>query len=451
MMAQVDKKGYNPLHHAIKLKKEEVIEHLLRVPEFIRFDHKNSDGDTPLHMAIRSGNLSIVEYLLNADIEGIGFETLDDAGKAPLALAEELRKIKILQLLMQVKDTVDQSSAANIVAKDVENNAFTCLLLMPEDIPNQELVHELNALTDNFYAVNSAVIAVINHDKPTTNELRDRNQINFRLISDLDHMVGTRYGLGMTSKKKDLRMRFANFMSRASSSERRSSINGNSPPASPKRISSPGSPTIGGRSSSRALETKSIDGDTLSAIMLLDSDSNVLYTHKNPDSSMMRDVVRVLSYYVQCAFINPIIRKRNNMEPKENVFDWILQNDHICKLFAAQLGHGLASHMLFASIDKIAEVVDRPHSLPKTKKSDPQGAEDLGIIHLYQRYITKHNEKDAATILKNADNLEDMTQIKKELRREAFKCFIQMQQFAQESPALVKKASFHDMRTLLNY
>jgi hypothetical protein len=168
----------------------------------------------------------------------------------------------------------------------ISQHSFTCLIIINDDFA-PELALEMNKLTDIFSSFDSTVIGVIPRHQTLLDDMRKANSIKFRLISDEHNTIATRYG---GYKKKEIIPR---FMKRA-------------------------------------------DDEPSTSIILLDG--NEIVVCRTTEVSL--DTIKVLSYYLRCITHDSAIRIKA-MGPRNDIFDWILQNDIICKNFATELSDGL--------------------------------------------------------------------------------------------------------------
>ncbi|KAL0489248.1 hypothetical protein AKO1_013775, partial [Acrasis kona] len=437
MMNVKDKKSLNtPLHHAIKCKKVEVAQALCKYNSYIHFDAQNHEGDTPLMSSVRCNcndtREILVDLILGADRQVQGFFSENEyTGLNVIELAEDTRRTKSLQRLLQFRSTLDVTPPVNIISQEVKNLNFTCMIMLNDNLPNQTLIDELNSLTDNFYNANCAVIAVVSLDDNNVSEIRNQNEINFRIINDRDRGIATQYA---GYKSANLVRRLSKFVIGV---ERRMSVTSSPKSTSPKGSQSP---------SKLSTQHINYESETVDSIVMIDHNENTLYSIPRPEASRISDIVRVLSYYVQCAHFNPCTLD-HKMEPKSDIFDWVLQNDYICRLFATQLKSGDDSAI--DTVEVMAGVGLQKHinntiAGKKRKNSNPT---ELNL--LYQNYIEKQGGK-LNVVMENYNHGKKMSEaenlrMKNDLRRHAFKHFIQTQQFAEQSGTLVRKASKKDL------
>jgi len=86
--ANPEAKGdWTPLHHAVHMRDEAIIE-LLLADERVDINCRSSTGKTPLHLAVVGKHRGVLELLL--DHRDVDAHTIDDDGMTPLELAAEL-------------------------------------------------------------------------------------------------------------------------------------------------------------------------------------------------------------------------------------------------------------------------------------------------------------------------------------------------------------------------
>ena len=66
-------------------------------------DTKNLSQQTPLHMAVETGQMEVVALLLEA---GCKINSVNSYGQTPIAIAQTLRKTKIMELLKKTRGHV---------------------------------------------------------------------------------------------------------------------------------------------------------------------------------------------------------------------------------------------------------------------------------------------------------------------------------------------------------
>jgi hypothetical protein len=178
------------------------------------------------------------------------------------------------------------------------------------------------------------------------------------------------------------------------------------------------------------------DDETVSSIILLDA--NEIVVCRSTDIS--RDTIKILSYYMKCITHETAIRIKS-MQPKNDIFDWILQNDIICKNFAAQLSDGLENNsFMFGNIQQVMKSIEQGTDSPRRKND----GEDLGMIHLYQRYIMKRSplglpkQKYLNDKNKNTSPSSDTRMMRNELRKEAFLLYTEAKLFIKRHKTMIK-------------
>ncbi|KAL0491911.1 hypothetical protein AKO1_010066 [Acrasis kona] len=423
MINTKDKKNLNtPLHHAIKCKRTKIVEAICTTESCIHFDAKNIDTDTPLMLAIRCADdiirNSMVDFVLNADKAFQGLCIINNKGLNAVTLAQSLQRDLVLDKLSSKLDQLDVYNQVDHITKEIEKVNFTCMVFLNDDPITLGLTEQLNMLADGFYSANCPLLCVVHYiDEDQAADVR--GELNLRVVNDPDRSVLSQFG----TKGNNLMRRLSLFMTGV---ERRCSLT-SSPPKSPTSnkmsYSPPSSP-----SKHVDVQLSINSGEAVQSIVLLDTKGVPVYCCKRPDPKDINDIVKILCYYINGINSNYQML-HHSMEQKNDIFEWIFQNDYIVKQF-------------------IAQVTGSEWKQVSTSRRESSKLSDAEMALLYQEFI-KNKEGDLSFMVQYNSSKKHNEKLMCELKKEAFRVFVQTQQFVVANSSLCKSASYKDMSVFL--
>ena len=135
-----NKKGYSPLHLAVKEGSPDIIEYLLQ--HGANLEIRDKIGYTPLHIACKYGDLTSVNYLLD---KGSSTRTKDKRkGFTPLHIAAKFGDIEIVTSLVQHGALIDDVSISGMTPLFIAamNGFFDIVKYLVENNANKEIAND---------------------------------------------------------------------------------------------------------------------------------------------------------------------------------------------------------------------------------------------------------------------------------------------------------------------
>ncbi|KAL0486409.1 hypothetical protein AKO1_011989 [Acrasis kona] len=359
-----------PLHTAVKKNRMDVLECLLKYHEFIRFDVKNAEGESALNIAVKEDNYEMFDLLLTWDTEGSSLYTLDNQGNNIESLV--VGKPSFSNRLSLAFGSRSRRLCSNVVKALIPTHKYTCVIMIDElPLCNANVCEDLCTFTDLCYSYDIAVVGVTCKNQPAISLLK-KNNLKMRILSDETQSVYQRYSLSKKSKAV-----LSNLI-------RRNEV-----------------------------------VDSVASLLLIDAHEIVICKI----SELNKDAIKVLSFYVKSLQADSQIRIRS-MEPRHDLFDWILQNEVICKDFAKVLSSGMENNsFMFGNIQQVIK------GITNLDKKKTNAGEDLGMIHLYQKYVLKNSPLGPSLVsVLSASPTQinmDSRQMRKESRSEALLLYME--------------------------
>jgi ankyrin repeat protein len=366
--------------------------------KYLQFDLQNSKGDTVLHEAVVRKNSDILSVLLRyrKDLKYINIQ--NKLGQTAEMIALEMSILGTFQEILEFeKQHALLTTPVDQLRELYQQATHTIVTFLPETQCIESTLVAYNSVLDATYAAGGEILIVTSLKQETLDEMRYQYDLRYELLSDKANAIATKYQIKPQKKRRSLLEALS--------------------PSKIKEIPEP-------------------------QAIVLSAQGQVIYRNsRGVDSSSPLDIARVMSYYYRSGSTIEGVRDFK-MKEQDDVFDWILQNPVFCNLFAAQISLGDESK-------NIQEIVsnDRNNTpLDKRRKSVLDDHEY--VVDLYKKYIKKHKcELKPHILLGTApkkekidpNNIFQMEQNRKELRREAFKCLIQDVHYSEDLDEIMNK------------
>jgi ankyrin repeat protein len=422
IMNEPDKKQANtPLHFAVRSKRTDFVQRLCRFYRYLNLSQPNKSGDTPLHSAVKQINYPMVDTLTKADRFGNSLSVLDAQNQTPESLAVEIHRPRIIQSLLIAREELHKRSVLELVEEEVHEHNFTVLIFFSYACISEQTLTDFNVLVDLIYAAGATMLGITTRDQETIDECIKAWDVKYRIISDMGGDVATRFGL--TATKKKVTQFFKRLLERSKSFSGGSLPNSapTSPTSTPLRMSltprsSPRTTPRTGSGSPLPVKSGNKKTEELNvqpSVIVLDKNGGVVFLHSGGTlGTNTLDVTRILTFYLTCYAQNLEVGDCP-MEPKEDIYDWVLSNESIRKQFLDEIV-GQWSDPTSVDVDKLSRSIgDKDKKSLLKRKFDIRGFEEDSTLALYKNYIhKKHNGEHEIS----------------DARRDAFLSFVKAQQ-----------------------
>jgi len=366
----------------------DLVQLFFKYHKFLQLHLQNNKGDTVLHEAIRRRNKELLSIILKQrnDLDFLNIENKSNQNADMIALD--------LNFWNQYQEIVsfERNHKLNVLPTDllrdiVLQNKYTIAIIISQSMCNEEILTSYNSITDETYAADGTIVVIAPIEQKLLNQHKFHWDLRYEVVSDKNNTIAK--SLGIESKR-----RFS-----LGSSERK-----------------------------------------VESVAVQNNKGQILFKSSHGTNSSL-DVARVMSYYYRCRASRREIRKIE-MKQKDDIFDWILQNDGVCKVFANQIGAG-------------NEIINEARS-DKRRRTVITDNLNEGVIQIYQDYIDKHwantpTKKDGLLspsspidkiIKRKSDgDIFAYEAKKRELRKKALQCFIRAAHFAEDIDEIMSKLS----------
>jgi ankyrin repeat protein len=381
-----DKNGDTPIHLAVKEGKLSNLKSLLRYEHLMRIDDQNNDGDTTLHIAVRNGKEDMLEELLKNVIEIETLHIVNKRGEDIFTIAEREETQTLFRRLKSLDERLQANRIERMLTKQIRKAAYTVIILLEERSNWENVLEGVESAIEPVFTGGGAVLGIV-QTYPRTTHLWENHKL--RALVDPENVIAQKYDIAKEKKKTSLLAKITDSIAKKKKSQ-----------DSQQQHKRPG-------------------------ILVLDEPGGVVFYEKGGEVCVS-DILRIIAFYMQCIKTKPAVKK-HTMVKRDNIFEWILQNDAIRQLFNAHL---IEEYKKQNRTEEVEHVTRKLEKKPSKKRLFANAADDVSVKSMYKTFIVANKDKRSTLTKKwgSLDSLQDNVVEYEDIRSDAFILFVRSQQ-----------------------